>query len=300
MASLSDILNELGKRAKLTPQQITDMIANAELSKITVPDEVSSSILSNLLSVETAAHNYDVKKALKGQLMAEMFDPVDRELEGFLPMIGDDEWSGSWKQNKSTYDRLKSLREKLAEATEAKVNAAKGSGTSKEAQRQIEELSAQIKRTEQEYTAKIQQQANEFAQREEGFVSESYFGRFPYANDKIPVTASGKMAEYMIKEAAQKSGAKVVYNKDSRSLQLVNANDVSLPYIKDGAPVDFDTFANRTLAEAGLLKVNNPTPPAQPPAPTFTPSGNPKPQGNKSFDDSLYRQALEDAKKMTV
>lgn len=297
MATLADIINELGKRAKLTPQQITDIISNAELSKISVGDDVSSTILSNLLSPETAAHNYDVKKALKAQLMAELFDPIDREMEGFLPMVEDEEFTASWKQNKSTYDRLKTLREKLATATEAKINAAKGSGTSKEAQRQIEELSAQIKKVENEYTAKLQAQANEFAAREEGFVSDSYYSRFPYANDKIPLTANAKTADYLIRERAAQLGAKVVYNKDAKSLQIVNANDVSLPYIKDGAPVEFDSFANRVLAEAGLLKVNNPTPPApQNPAPAPQ-QWQQQPQNGRQRDTSQLEQAILDASK---
>jgi len=297
MAILADVLNELGKRAKLTPQQITDMISNAELTKITVPDDVSSSILSNLLSPEIAAYNPEVKNAIKASLRAELLDPVDREMEGFLGLVEDEEFSASWKQNKSTYDRIKTLKEKLQTAVEAKVNAAKGSGTSKEAQRQIEELTAQIKRVEQEYQSKIQAQANEFAQREEGFVSDSYFGSFPYANDKIPVSANAKAAEYHIRDAAAKAGAKVVYNKDNRSLQIVNANDVSLPYIQNGAPVDFNTFATRLLAEAGMLKVNNPTPPApQHPAP-MPPQWQQQPQNGRVRDTSQLEQAIADASK---
>lgn len=285
MATLKDIIAELGKRAKLTPEQIAAITGNESLASISVADDVSSSILTNLLSPELAVHNIDVKNTIKASLRAELLDPIDREMEGYLSLVDDEEWAGSWKANKSSYDKVKSMKDKLAQAIEAKVTAAKGSNASKEAQKQIEELSAKIKSVETEWQNKLSAKEMEFAAREEGFISESYYGRFPYANDKIPATANAKMAEYMIKEQASKVGAKVVYNRDKKSLDIVNAVDVSLPYMQDGKIVDFDTFANRSLAEAGLLRVNNPNPnPA--PAPHPAPMPYPQQGGNGRVRDT--------------
>jgi hypothetical protein len=220
-----------------------------------------------------------------------MLDPIDTEMQGFTDLIGDDEWATGWKQNVSTYERMKQLRAKMAEAIEAKVNAAKGSNASKEAQKQIEELTTQIRNIQTESQRKVQELTEQFAAREQEFVSDSYFSRFQYANDKIPVTANAKTAQYLLAEAAAKSRAKIVYNKDSKSLELRNADDVSLPYIVNGAPVSFDHFAEKTIADAGLLKVSTQAPPANIP-PAYVPPAQQPPANGRTRDVSQYNDML--------
>lgn len=288
--NLAELFSQLAVRAKLTPDQVKELTSNAELAKINVPDEVNNSLLSNLLSPELAAQNYDVKKAIRASLTAEMLDPIDSEMQGFTDIIGDEEWAASWKKNASTYDKIKQLKGKLAEAVEAKVTAAKGSNASKEATKQIEELTNQIKQIQADSQKQITQLTEQFAAREQEFVSDSYFSRFQYANEKIPVSANAKTAQYVLADEAAKIKAKIVYNKDSKSLELRNADDVSLPYIVNGAPVSFDHFAEKTIAEAGLLKVSTQAPPANQP-PAYVPPAQQQPSG-RTRDVSQYNDML--------
>lgn len=76
-----------------------------------------------------------------------------------------------------------------------------------------------------------------------------------YANEEIPVEVNTITAKTLINSELAKRGAKIV-RKDGK-LTLVNATNPDLEFIENNKVVNFDEFANSTLATNKLLKVSD-------------------------------------------
>lgn len=126
MSNISSLINQLAKKAGIdvSDKALIDLLSNAELSKIAVPEGLTQKLDEGLLSIEAAVDNHP---KIRAKYMAETFNAVDAKLDKMIQALGlTDEELIDFNETKGTYKRI----EKLSELAKAKVSEA-GKGDSK-------------------------------------------------------------------------------------------------------------------------------------------------------------------------
>ena len=128
MSNISSLINQLAKKAGIdvSDKALIDLLSNAELSKIAVPEGITQKLDEGLLSIEAAVDNHP---KIRAKYMAETFNAVDAKLDKMIQALGlTDEELIDFNETKGTYKRI----EKLSELAKAKVSeSGKGDGKGK-------------------------------------------------------------------------------------------------------------------------------------------------------------------------
>lgn len=245
---------------KLLVELLTNAGYNAEdeglkdlvTSDIPVPDEASTALKNNLMTLESAKNNMELKKFYHAQAL----NAVDTELEEWIGAYGDPTVKDLIKGEKSSYKRMKLALDKVRELESAKATGSKDPDLEKKLDKyrqDIKDLNAQLAKLPQEHQTALETARSEAENQILQFALSAELGSKQYANPDLP---NIDIAQTLISKKLQEVGAKAV--RDGNSIKLVQAEDPSMAFIKDNQPLSFGSFADTVLGESKMLKVTNP------------------------------------------
>lgn len=243
-------ISELADIAGYDKSKLIDLLSvNAQ-----IPDDLVTAVNSNLMTLDTAKNNIELKKYFHAQAL----NGIDAELKNVLSELElDDDSRQAIESETSSYKRVsKSL--KLVKELEAKKSQANTKGEKTELQKEIDRLNNEIKTTK----LQMQEKENEFNSKLESTLTEyqlnSILSSKNYAFGDMPKDVLTLTAKNLLQSALTSKGVKIVRENDK--LKLVRAEAPDLDYRENNTPVNIGDFVDRVLADNKLLKVSEAEP----------------------------------------
>lgn len=243
-------ISELADIAGYDKSKLIDLLSvNAQ-----IPDDLINAVNSNLMTLDTAKNNIELKKYFHAQAL----NGIDAELKNVLTELElDDDSRQAIESETSSYKRVsKSL--KLVKELEAKKLQANTKGEKTELQKEIDRLNNEIKTTK----LQMQEKENEFNYKLESTLTEyqlnSILSSKNYAFGDMPKDVLTLTAKNLLQSALTAKGVKIVRENDN--LKLVRAEAPDLDYRENNTPVNIGDFVDRVLADNKLLKVSEAEP----------------------------------------
>lgn len=243
-------ISELADIAGYDKSKLIDLLSvNAQ-----IPDDLINAVNSNLMTLDTAKNNIELKKYFHAQAL----NGIDAELKNVLSELElDDDSRQAIESETSSYKRVsKSL--KLVKELEAKKLQANTKGEKTELQKEIDRLNNEIKTTK----LQMQEKESEFNSKLESTLTEyqlnSILSSKNYAFGDMPKDVLTLTAKNLLQSALTSKGVKIVRENDN--LKLVRAEAPDLDYRENNTPVNIGDFVDRVLADNKLLKVSEAEP----------------------------------------
>lgn len=290
---IGDFLNNLSKKANVPSEIMKDVLSNPALASIDLSDAFTEAVDASLMNEEQAKFNPNLKTHFTGTVhktLANLIDPFANEIE-------DEDFKTSFLSEANNFKKIPNLIAKMKELSEAKVKAA-STGKAKDVEevtRQYNELQALRKQEQERFNSELENERQGFTSKLKDMSLNSMLSGYNFI-DELPKDVAGIVAREKLNATLAAKGAAMVYDSQSNSLRLVNANDLSLPYRENHNEMSLTDFANRTLAENKLLKVTGaapaPTPRTQQQAPAQAPQGGGlrQPQRDVSVNHAIIEQ----------
>ena len=241
-------ISELADIAGYDKSKLIDLLSvNAQ-----IPDDLVNAVNSNLMTLDTAKNNIELKKYFHAQAL----NGIDAELKNVLSELElDDESKQAIESETSSYKRVsKSL--KLVKELEGKKLQANTKGEKTELQKEIDRLNNEIKSSK----LQMQEKESEFNTKLESTLTEyqlnSILSSKNYAFGDMPKDVLTLTAKNLLQSALTSKGVKIVRQNDN--LKLVRAEAPDLDYRENNTPVNIGDFVDRVLADNKLLKVSEP------------------------------------------
>ena len=241
-------ISELADIAGYDKSKLIDLLSvNAQ-----IPDDLVNAVNSNLMTLDTAKNNIELKKYFHAQAL----NGIDAELKNVLSELElDDESKQAIESETSSYKRVsKSL--KLIKELEGKKLQANTKGEKTELQKEIDRLNNEIKSSK----LQMQEKESEFNTKLESTLTEfqinSILSSKNYAFGDMPKDVLTLTAKNLLQSALTSKGVKIVRQNDN--LKLVRAEAPDLDYRENNTPVNIGDFVDRVLADNKLLKVSEP------------------------------------------
>ncbi len=285
--SVAELFNKIASKAGIPAdhQAMKDILSNAEISKIMVPDTLSDELQAGLYNLESA------RAKLHPVIKAETLNLMDAEILSMASEFGiDEETAKEIKSSENTSKRIKALAGKIKDLEGKKAGADKGDKA--EYTKQINDLKAQmadaIKAKDTEITQIKAQSENEITQ----FALRSKLASFAYALDNVPKDVNILTANQLLTQSLSADDAVVAYDKTTGQMKLVKKDGTDF-YDKTNNKVDFNTYTERVLAQNKLLKVSDPSQGKDNSDPGKTITGTGSTRGNTSFSAALDAQLAD-------
>lgn len=277
-----ELLNNLARKAGIdvSSAELKDLLSNAELLKVNIPDTISNALETQLLTVEAAQANDKVLKHFRSTL----YNGIDNTLKETALEMGIPETElKTWLAENQTGKNVRNVMLKIAELKEKQ---SKGKGDNTELQKQIETLNAKIVEMTKAYQEKEQSLIKQNEQALTNYMLDSFLSNYDYG---LPTTKDISLLT-----------AKNVLNQEFSKLGItvVNENGQLVPKTKEGA--DYYTsnhtkpsikeLTDGVLAQHKLLKTAEPAQPARPTQQHFSGNGSEQPSSTRlmsALDQSL-------------
>ena len=124
--NIGEFLNTQATISGIAPDNdaLKSLLANPELSKVNLPDEITAKIQSTLMTVEQAKTNAEVKKHFNALAL----NPVDTTIMEILNSVSElpDDVKAKFTNEKNSYTKIKMLADTIKELEGKKVGAAGG------------------------------------------------------------------------------------------------------------------------------------------------------------------------------
>lgn len=271
MPTVKEILERIGDLAGLKEnQEFALAISASSLSDISIPDDLSNKILNSVLTEETAKANIGLKNYFIGQF-AQGLDQDVYETAKRVGLSGEE--LAAITGEKSTGQKFKLYQkgvERLMLEAQKKGNSEEFVRKVQEAENRVQQVEAQLKAeidaTRSKYLSKLEQQS--LAAQLSGI----------QWNDALTEAIRVPAFNAAIQTELQAMGAKLLFDDETASFKVVNANDPTLPVMVQNKEFGFADLKSQTLQKHKLLKEvgsggGNPSP-----IPQGTPNpGNPSP-----------------------
>ncbi len=266
--TIAELFSTLAKRAGVQSTALDAILSNPELTKINIEETDANQFAENLMNVEQAKSNPDVKKFWQGTTHTTIKGKVSTLIDQF---IEDEAIRNELKANDNTFELIPSLVTKIAELKEAKYSA-KGKDK-EEVMKQLSELENVLKQERAAKATELDGLRSEFKSKLSDMSLNAHLKSYKYGtghSDDVNII----VARELIQKNLRDKGAAMVYDEGSGSIKLVNANDPSLPYKEQQNEVDLKSFSDRVFADAKLLEIPKaPTPTTPPPRTPMPPQG---------------------------
>lgn len=220
-------------------------------SEIDVPDDIAKSLKSNLMTVDSAKHNPDLKK----YFVAQALNAVDTELANIIESNDfDDVAKSNFKSEKSSYKRMKLVADALASKAnnatvgnvpDDKLNAYKS---------EIEKLNSQLSQIKDEHESKLKSVRDESEQNILNFALNAELNGKQYANESLDKNVNRMIARQLLDDSLKSDGAKII--RTDAGLKLVRSDDSEMDFMVENKNVKFGDYVDNLLTGAKLLKVN--------------------------------------------
>ena len=248
--TLRDFLNQQGKRAGLAEDSdFAMMLSASSLGDIEVPEPIAQKFESNLLTLDIAKNNLDLKTHFIRNFMMG-YDEEIVSLAKNSPLPG--EVIEEIKATKNSGDKVKLAFKHLNELVEKA-----GKSTTKA---QSEEYVAKIAEAQAKYDEAVRKSQSDVAAVESKYVNrmQDLWEKAQLAgiqwNDAIPESARVPAYKAVISDKLNSLGGKVVFDPDSNQARIVNAKDESLPLVVSGKEFGYSDLQALVLQENKFLK----------------------------------------------
>lgn len=248
--NLREFLAAQGKRAGLSDdQEFQLMLAASTLADIEVPESVNNKFQSNLLDMEVAKYNPDLKKHFIGNYMM----GYDEEVVNLAKEYGlSGEAVMEIKSTKNSGDKVKLAFKHLKDLEEA----AKKSGN----KNQSDEYVKQIADAQQKLDEALAKAAAEKSEVESKYINrmqtlweQAQLSSIAW-NDNIPEAARIPAYKAVVSNKLNELGGKIVFDAETNNAQIVNSNDPSLPLVINGKTFGYKDLQTLVLQENNLLR----------------------------------------------
>ena len=248
--NLREFLNLQGKRAGVADDaDFAMMLSASSLGDIEVPDAIANKFESNLLTIDIAKNNLDLKTHfIRNYMMG--YDEELVNLAKNSPLPG--EAIEEIKATKNSGDKVKLAFKHLNDLIDKS-----GKSTSKA---QSEEYVAKIAEAQAKYDDAVRKAATDVAAVEAKYTNrmQELWEKAQLAgiawNDAIPESARIPTYKAVINEKLNSLGGKVVFDPESNHARIVNAKDETLPLVVSGKEFGYTDLQNLVLQENKLLR----------------------------------------------
>lgn len=256
--TLGEFLTKLAKKAGVDTTT-DDFKPISEISTV-IPDAISAVLDKNLMTVQAATSNDDVKKVLRQQILA----PIDSKMAELITELGITAPAG-FDDEKSTYIKFEQLTRLANEA--GKKAKAPGSSTADQKaweqketdyNNQIKQLKADAVTQQNTFNSK---QATDSVDQDINYFSLSKMKDFIFPEEmdlKLRLT----IASGAIKTALAKDGLQIKHD-DAGQLIIVDKDGTPAFSKKDNEPIQANTYFDGVYTQNKFLKVSD-TDPAEP------------------------------------
>lgn len=273
MSHVGELINALAIQSGISADDegLKALLTNPQLSQITVPEAVESSIQSNLLTLESAKNNPKVK----AHFTALAYNGLDAEIQNTMNTLGFDEATKAeiLAEGSSTKRAaLLSVKAKeIAEKQAADKYAESGKGKD-ELNRQIESLNGQINSMKEQHEQAIASKVAEHRGQLQDLSLRNLLSGYNYALPLSP-EANVQTAMSLLQTELAAKGLKVGLSDNN---ELTLTTNEGTKYFPNNKEVGVKDFADEVLGKHKLLQAKgSPTPPAPtPPSTPPTPPGN--------------------------
>lgn len=248
--NLKEFLAAQGKRAGLSDdQEFNLMISASVLADIEVPEAVNNKFQSNLLDLEIAKVNPELKKHFIGNYMM----GYDQEVEQMAKDYGlSGEAVHEIRQTKNSGDKVK-LAFKYLKDLEETAKKSSSKGQSDEYVKQIAEAQQKLNDAIATHEAEKRAIENKYIGKMRSLWEQAQLGGVQW-NDAIPEAARVHTYNAVFNEKLNALGGKVVFDAESNSAAIVNASDPTLPLVVNGKPLAYKDLSALVLQENKLLR----------------------------------------------
>jgi hypothetical protein len=223
------------------------MLSASALNDIEVPEGVSNTFASNLLDIEIAKVNPDLKKHFIGNYMM----GYDQEVEQMAKDYGlSGEAVLEIRQAKNSGDKVKLAFKHLKSLEES---AKKSGGKSEEYVKQLAEAQDKLNAAVALAEAQKQEVERKYVSKLHSLWEQTQLNGVVW-NDAIPEAARVHTYNAVMNEKLNSLGGKVVYDPETNSASLVNASDPSLPLVINGKTIGYKDLSALVLQENKLLR----------------------------------------------
>ncbi len=240
----SNFLNKLAKDAgvDLESDALKALLSAPELSEVEIPDEITTQITGQLMTVASAKNNPDIAKHFKGQYL----QTVNRDLSGFLKDsgIGQERIDELSKEP----DTLKRLRAGLAEYKQY-IAANTSNDNNDETDKKIAELTGQINKLREE-------KAQEATSWQEKLTAQNT----SFERERIEAIIQGKLGSYTFADTYPTDDVKVLVKSkidslpfllkrvEGRNIEVFQKDNPEMKAFKDNEAIVFDGLIDEIVA----------------------------------------------------
>jgi polyhydroxyalkanoate synthesis regulator phasin len=270
--------------------EIVGILSNSEFSNYKLPENLYSKINSNLLTLDSARNNEQLRK----HYHAEILNGLDYNIENVMEKFAvDADIAEQIRQEKKTTEKYNRLIEKLNDLHARKAETGRKTDKS-ELESEISKLNSQIK----DLTGKLQTAPQErdsfWTEKLKTKAIQNMLTAYNYAGEKdIPKDVLIETARVLLNRKLNEAKVRLEYQADTDNISL--KTESGMDFYKDNTPVSFKSFADQVLAESKLLAIPgaNNAPIQQSAQPLPLPNQTIV-SGGKSADTSKFFAALDD------
>jgi hypothetical protein len=251
--NLKEFLTSQGKRAGLTEDQEFNLMLSASvLNDIEVPESVTNKFQSNLMDLDIAKINPELKKHFIGNYMM----GYDQEIEQMAKEYGlSMEAVSEIRQTKNSGDKVK-LAFKYLKDLEDSAKKSNSKANSDEYVKQIAEAQQKLQDAISNHDSEKKAIESKFVSKMRSLWEQAQLGGVQW-NDAIPEAARVHTYNAVFNEKLNALGGTVVFDAETNSASIVNASDISLPLVINGKPLGYKDLSALVLQENKLLREVN-------------------------------------------
>jgi len=281
--NLGQLIQHLAKKAGVSSddQHLINVLANADITKVTIHSDFVKAIDENLLSLDAAKDNHpDIKKVY----VAQALNALDKKLAALIPDLGlSEDEAKKLEANTNTYSKLDEVVKKLQEKKAVAATEDKSA-----LQKQVDDLLAQLQTAEQD---KAQAVANIESLRKADrtdYALKLMMNGVKTVYDNMPADAKDGAIGVLIKKALQDKDAE--FDFDESDSFIIRKKDGTSLLGANHTRITPQSFVDDILAQNKVLVVSQPQPEVPAPTEPVIIQGGPKPTGNNQTANINLRQ----------
>lgn len=286
---MQEVIDRMFKQYGLSDEDVKAIMEADDASatdEIEVEEDIANKLGQNLLTVESAKANAEVRKSITAEAL-NGFDTLGTQLidEYKIP----DDKLAEIKAEKSTHKRIKLLTKLIADIKAEEATAS--SKDSAAAAKTIKELNEQLAGLKEKHKTELDTLNGNFnKERVKSKVDDIYLG-LEYALADVPKEVAIAAARGVIQRVEETEG--VEYKLTDNGLELVKKDGTPYFDATTNKPVAPKDFIQRHLQTNKLLKVSTPPGKTPTPQPARRPSQSGEPTEVKVTNTSELEQELE-------
>jgi len=297
---LGDFLNKLFQDVGIAydDPSVKSILSSQSIIELDIADDLTSKVLSNLLTEEAAQAN----PRIKSLLTAKALNPIDSKIEALAEKHGlQDKWmqyrDANVRRNPdgrfNTYDAMEKFNEFVAEETKSKYAQTNNGGDKTKLVKDLEDLNAKMLSTKTEYENKIAQLETERRNDRVNWTLDNLYGSYRYAMEeslKMPKDACIETAKIIANRKLKESGLKVVADEGGNIVLRTNEDT---PYFEQNKQVSVNDYLSKVFADNNLLQTSAPAAPAASSAPVIASAPANASKGQSAAMNKLAAQIAE-------